>query len=369
MKQNMKYVHIAGTNAKGSVSEYLYRMLLAGGVSCGVFTSPHLFSPAERIRMDGDAIGAEDYGKYVQAAMGEDGEHMFRVWTRAALAWFADKGADVAVIEAGIGGKKDCTNVVDAKIAVITPISLDHTRILGDTVEKIARDKCGIIKQGATVITYGQEKSVMKIIESVCRRKSARLIVADGCEVKNTGLDGQVFDYGGMKNLYIRAISPHQVENACAAAEAALALGADEKAVRQGLEEAVLPARVQVAGPGLVVDGGHNPAAIRELKLALDRFYPSREAVVLTAVMRDKEVGKIAGEIGKFAGRVVCTCVDRERGLPAFDYAKHFNGAEYCSDPRSALAYAKSFAPGVLVVCGSFYLAGFVLQQHGAAGN
>ncbi|MPN42881.1 hypothetical protein SDC9_190439 [bioreactor metagenome] len=114
--------------------------------------------------------------------------------------------------------------------------------------------------------------------------------------------------------------------------------------------------------PGLVVDGGHNPAAIRELKETIQRLFPEKEITVLTAVMADKDVKKIADGIKEFASRVVCTCVDRERGLPAFDYSKYFCGAEYCSDPGSALKYAESGRPGVLVVCGSFYLAGFVLK-------
>jgi dihydrofolate synthase/folylpolyglutamate synthase len=273
MGRKMKYIHIAGTNAKGSVSEYLYQILLAGGISCGVFTSPHLFSPCERMRMNGKEISGGDYEKYMRAAKGGDGEHLFRVWTRAALRWFADNNAEAAVIEAGIGGKKDSTNAVDSEVAVITPISLDHTRILGDTVEKIARDKCGIIKQGAVVITYGQEKSVMKIIQAVCRRKGAKLVTVGEYGIKDAGLNGQVFDYKGMKGLFISAVSPHQAENACAAIEAALALGIGEKAVRQGLQTAVLPARVQIAGPGLVVDGGHNPAAIEELKLEIGRAH------------------------------------------------------------------------------------------------
>lgn len=358
----MEYIHIAGTNAKGSVAEYLCHIFMAEGISCGVFTSPHLFSPTERMRMDGREISAEEYERYMKAAKRRKGEHLFKVWMRAALSWFEDNGARIAVMEAGIGGKKDCTNQVDAKIAVITPVSLDHTRILGDTVEKIARDKCGIIKQGATVITYGQEKKVMRIIESACSRKDARLIVVGAYEVREAGLGGQVFDYKGMEGLSILAVSPRQVENACAAVETALVAGVSEEAIRQGLLSAVLPARVQIAGPGLVVDAGHNPAAIRELKDTLEKYFPSAAPVVLTAVMDDKDAGRIADEIKEFAGSVICTCADRQRGLPAFDYAKYFEGAEYCSDPRSALAYAKILEPELLVVCGSFYLAGFILQ-------
>ncbi|MEI6100924.1 MAG: Mur ligase family protein, partial [Eubacteriales bacterium] len=183
----MNYIHIAGTNAKGSVSEYIYQILMAEGYSCGIFTSPHLFSPAERFRMNGQIISCDEYHKYMQEAGGEQGEHMFRKWTRAALAWFEDNGLEYAVIEAGIGGSKDSTNVVDAKIAVLTPISLDHTKILGDTIEKIARDKSGIIKPGATVITFGQKNSVMRIIEAVCKKQGARLVVAQEPAVLHTG--------------------------------------------------------------------------------------------------------------------------------------------------------------------------------------
>lgn len=364
MEDNIKYIHIAGTNAKGSVAEYLYQILLAEEISCGVFTSPHLFSPTERIRANGREISEEEYERYIEAAKRRKGEHLFRVWTRAALLWFLDNHVKAAVIEAGIGGKKDCTNTVDAKIAILTPVSLDHTRILGDTTEKIASDKCGIIKPGAVVITYGQEEKVMKIISSACKRKDARLICIAGCETKEAAAKGQTFHYGDMKNLFINAVSPGQAENACAAIEAARVLGVGEKAIREGLRNTVLPARVQIAGPGLVVDGGHNPAAIEELGRTVKELFPFKEVTVLTAVMRDKDAKKIAEGIKKFAGRVVCTCVDRERGLPAFDYAKYFCEAEYCSDARSAYAYAKSYESDVLVVCGSFYLAGMVLDMY-----
>ena len=360
----MKYIHIAGTNAKGSVSEYIYHILMAEGISCGVFTSPHLFSPAERMRMNGRNIGEAEYRKYLEAAGGEDGEHLFRKWTRAALAWYEDMGAEAAVIETGIGGSKDSTNVIDAGIAVLTPISLDHTKILGDTVEKIARDKCGIIKEGAAVITYGQKESVMRIIRAACEKKHAKLVTIGSYTVLEAGRGGQRFDYGDLKDLRISAISPHQVENACAAAEAALAAGVHPEAVRAGLANTSLQARVQVVEPGLIVDGSHNPAAIGELALALEKHYGGSDILVLTAVMRDKDAKKISEGIKKFAGRVVCTCVDRKRGLPAFDYSKYYDKADYFSDARSAYQYAKILKPELIVVCGSFYLAGRILEIY-----
>lgn len=360
----MKYIHIAGTNAKGSVSEYIYHILMAEGISCGVFTSPHLFSPAERMRLNGKSITDAEYQKYMDWVGGEDGEHLFRKWTRAALAWFADGGAEAAVIETGIGGSKDSTNVVDAGIAVLTPVSLDHTKILGDTVEKIARDKCGIIKKGATVITYGQKASVMRIVRAACEKKSANLVTIGSYYVRESSLDGQRFDYGDLKDLRIGAISPHQVENACAAVEAALAADVHSDAIRAGLANAALQARVQVLDPGLIVDGSHNPAAIEELGLALDKYFDSKDIVVLTAVMRDKDAKKISEGIKKFASRVVCTCVDKERGLPALDYSKYYDNTDYFSDARSAYRYAKMLKPELLVVCGSFYLAGLILQVY-----
>ncbi len=358
----MDYIHIAGTNAKGSVSEYIYQILMAEGYACGLFTSPHLFSPAERFRMNGRTITGQEYAKYMEAAGGVEGEHMFRKWTRAAIAWFEDNHLDYAVIEAGIGGSKDSTNVVDAKIAVLTPISLDHTKILGDTVEKIARDKCGIIKPGAKVITFGQKRSVMRIIEAVCKKQGARLIVADEPRILHAGLNGQDFTYKELKGLLIGAVSPHQADDACGAIEAALAAGAGAGAIKEGLLNTRLEARAQIISPGLVIDGAHNPAAIGELKLTLDRLFAGKRVTVLTAVMRDKDAKAIASGIKKFADKVICTCVDRERGLPAYDWAKHFNDADYFSNARSAFAYAKAMSPELLVVCGSFYLAGVVLK-------
>lgn len=360
----MKYIHIAGTNAKGSVSEYIYHILMAEGISCGVFTSPHLFTPAERMRMNGKSISDAEYQKYMESAGGEEEEHLFRKWTRASLAWFEDGGADVAVIETGIGGSKDSTNAIDAGIAVLTPISLDHTKILGDSIEKIARDKCGIIKKDATVITYGQKESVMRVIRAACDKKNAKLVTIGSYTLREAGRSGQRFDYGDLKDLYISAISPHQVENACGAVEAALAAGAHAGAIREGLANASLQARVQVLDSGMIVDGAHNPAAIEELRLTLEKYFDCKDILVLTAVMRDKDAKKISAGIKKFAHRVVCTCVDRERGLPAFDYSKYYSNADYFSDARSAYRYAKMLKPELLVICGSFYLAGRVLQIY-----
>lgn len=382
----MEYIHVAGTNAKGSVAQYIYQILLAEGYSCGLFTSPHLFFATERFRMNGKDITQEEYEHYMQIAGEKAGEHLFKRWTRAALAWFADHNPHWAVVEVGIGGARDSTNVINAKIVVITPIGLDHTQLLGNTPEKIARDKCGVIKPGATVITFGQIKSVLRVIASSCQKQGAKLIVADTPALLHSGLDGQRFDYKELRDLCISAISPHQADNACGAAEAAMAAGASASAVRAGLAAARLKARVQIIAPiepvnclgytkGLpkpetqcwvVVDGSHNPAAVAELQQALDKHFKGKKITVLTAVMRDKDANGIAAGIRKFADFVVCTCADKERGLPAKEYARMFaGGAVYQGDPGEAFAMAKAQKPDVLVVCGSFYLAGIVLQLLG----
>jgi len=366
----MEYIHIAGTNAKGSTAQYLFE-ILSQKYRCGLFTSPHLVSVLERFRVTGRTITQKEYDEYMERVGKREGEYPFCHWLRAALAWFDDQQLDYAVIETGIGGGNDCTNIVDAHMQMITPIGFDHMDVLGDTLTKIAQEKSGIIKYASTVICHPQQTEAMRVIRRTCDRMDARLIVLDEKEIKRKGrgLDGQTFDfiYEGRRysNMHIKAISPMQVENACAAAIAAQELGLDGDSIRAGVESAEIPARVQAHGD-IVVDGAHNIAALQELEDTLKLYYPGRKVTALVAVMGDKDVLHITEKIGEFASFAVTTCADKKRGLSAEQLAGYFTNAKAIENPGHAFEYARDYAAqkkSVLVVCGSFYLASYALDK------
>lgn len=365
----MQYVHLAGTNAKGSTAQYIAD-IISQEYSCGLFTSPHIISPRERMKIGKEQISQSEYDTYMERVRGDKNMHLFCVWTQAALQWFKDKNVDYAVIETGLGGRLDPTNIVPSRMQILTPISYDHMAVLGNTLTEIAREKCGIIKQDSVVISHPQEEEAMRVIRQTCKGKNARLIVLDErkINVKESSTQGQRFDfnYGGhqYKGLTIHAASPMQIDNACVALIAAVELGMGENAIRKGLAETEICARAQVSGK-IVIDGAHNPAAMKELANTIKKYYAHEDITVLTAVMRDKDVACIAEEIKSFANRVVCTCAEKKRGIGAKELAQYFDRAVAIEDPDYALEEAQRLSEqkkGILVVCGSFYLAAHALN-------
>ncbi len=368
----MRLIHLAGTNGKGSTAQYIAEILWQSK-SCGLFTSPHIMSPCERMVINGEQISQGAYDSYMKTAL--DGREpggvwtMFGVWFEAAMAWFKDRGVEYAVIETGLGGKKDQTNVIDSEMQIITPISFDHTQYLGNTITKIAREKCGIIKWGSTVITHPQLSEAMEVIKRTVDRMDCRLLVLDesAIKVRNADTEGQLFSFRHgeifLDGVHINAVSPVQVQNAAVAAMAAHELGVAAEDIKAGLEQARLTARVQYNG-SVLIDSSHNPSAIAELSNTVKKYFGKKHIVALTAIMEDKDVRAVADGIAGFADTVICTCADKKRGVPAKEYAKYFDSAFAMENPAYAFEYARELAEqkrGMTVVCGSFYLAPYAL--------
>ena len=366
--KHMQCIHLAGTNGKGSTALYLAN-ILGESHKCGLFTSPHIFTPRERFAIDGEMISQADYDSYMSAAGRQPGEHWFSVWVRVAQKWFADNAVDYAVIETGLGGSRDQTNFFDSAMQIITPVSLDHTAELGNDVRKIALEKAGIIKWGATVVSHPQQADAAEVIRRTCDHLDNLLIVLDDKKIrlKQAAPEGQVFDFSyrdlDLRRAEISAISPAQLSNACVAAVAARELGIDPDDIAMGLKKTVIAARAQYID-GMLIDAAHNEAAILELKRTVKKYFAKKNITVLTAVMEDKDISAIAGGIDSFADNVICTCADKKRGLAASEYAKYFDDAFAMEDPAYAFDYAKETAErkkGMLVVCGSFYLLPYVM--------
>lgn len=360
----METLHIAGTNGKGSVAAYAAN-IFGQNHKTGMFTSPHLLDPTERFRMNGQPIGKLALSRYVAKSQQQREGVPFVHWTYAAKQWLEDEKAEYAVIETGIGGRLDMTNIFDSKVQVITSIGFDHTDLLGGTLREIASEKAGIIKPGSAVVTGMQRAEVMQPIVDAVNRTGSRLIMYNPLEVRDSvsGLDGQTFSYAqdglDLKNVHLRSMAPGQIENACLAALAAHQMGMSPGEIRDGLESAYLPGRVELVTPDVLMDGGHNPAAMLELRRAVTRNFRGRGVIALFAAMKDKDIEGMAKNVDAFANEIYCTEVDSPRALRLPQYRRYFSSGVFIDNPVEAAeaAWDRARRNGdLLVVCGSFYL-------------
>ncbi len=364
----MKYIHIAGTNGKGSAAEYIYQIIMAAGENAGCFTSPHLVSPTERMRANGQEISVAELDallKEVELKKLAVNGSLFAAYTAAALLWFERMGLEYAVLETGLGGRLDPTNVVTPEVSVITSIGYDHMDVLGGTLEKIASEKAGIIKEGVPVVSARQLPEAELLIRKTCAKKGCALDYVDNVKVLDSSLMGQTFESGG-RQYHIRGIGEMQPEAAALAALAAREMGFGEYAIQKGLARTVIPCRTQyIPGtPDMLLDGAHNGPAVASLCRTLDRLFADRKKVLLFACMKDKDYAGMVEQLAARFERVLVTSVDTARGADINileDMFCRHSISEAISEPLLAYEKAKEDArtkDNLLVVCGSFYLAG-----------
>ncbi len=368
----MKYVHIAGTNGKGSVAEYISSIFTAAGVRCGCYTSPHLVSHTERMRIGSEHIGDEELCSLLDEVKEKRlavNETLFAAYTAAALLWFERRDADIAVIETGLGGRLDPTNIIQPSVVVLTSIDYDHMELLGDTIEKIAEEKCGIIKPGVPVVSAAQCEDAVNVISSHCKRKNAPLRFARPAEILSSGHVGQTFSFEG-DEYFISAIGSGQPDNAALATLAAKQMGIGSESIKSGLAAAKLKCRAQyiTGSPDILLDGAHNEAAITSLLKTLELHFGGRKKVLLFACMKDKDYAAIIKSLKGVFESVVVTLADEARGADPHTLCRVFSDFVMCTaerDIRAAFETARKEAAeqdAMLVVCGSFYLAGKILE-------
>ena len=380
LMQEIPCIHVAGTNGKGSVCAMLESMLRQAGYRTGLFTSPHLYHETERILIDGRPIDPA----YMQEGM----EHIAAILPSAgyfertffcAMEAFAASGCEIAVIEAGIGGAMDVTNLVAPWATVIANVGLDHTAVLGDTLEKIAQQKAGIAKRSVPMVLYSDlPKGVHDAIVSVCRNAGAPIY--EGERIRIIQQDGALHpvltfqtDKGEVGPLTLPLMGAHQVKNAQLALAAMMALEgkikATEEQLAEGLRTTRWPGRMQWmptcgTGPQILVDGAHNPQAALQLKENIQRLFGKSPVVLLCAVMRDKNTKEVVRQLNEIAEVAVCTVPEPQRGTPPQDLAALFScPAE--AEPDAAKAYARACEAArhrgaLLVVAGSLYLPGAI---------
>ncbi len=313
-QNDLKFVHIAGTNGKGSVCSFLQCIFTDAGFKTGKYTSPNLISVCERISIDGiliTDIQLENTLKIVEKAVEDvvcelgDSPTQFEIWTAAAFLFFKEQKCDIVVLETGLGGAQDATNIIPPPLAsVITRIDLDHTEYLGDTIEKIAAEKAGIIKTPSgdkmgLCITTSQTGEVLSVLSSVCKERNNSLVISNAPENCVSNVFSEVFDYTTSdKKVNIKEIKCgisgfYQPENAALATECAYQLGISAEFIRSGIKRAKNPARFEIISqsPLVIYDGAHNKNGMSALVSCLERYFANWQgATFITAFMGDKDI-------------------------------------------------------------------------------
>ncbi len=382
-------VHIAGTNGKGSTSSMIAAVLQAAGYKTGLYTSPHITLFNERIRINGKMISDDEliyYIRKLRPTIDSLKATFFEATTAVAFEYFADEKVDIAVVETGLGGRLDATNVLSPEVSVITSIGRDHTRQLGRTLKAIAYEKGGIIKPQTPCVTSVQKKEVMRELRSIAIRKRSRLIVAPSLKTKtNTAqnLDFQMVTiqtgFGRYENLRIPLLGSHQIKNAALAITALECLQAGgmiipREAFRMGLRGVRrltgLRGRFEILRkePLIILDVGHNPSGISATVETL-RNYRRGKTVIVFGVMGDKEYRPMIRSLALLKPEVFAVRPDMERALPAETISALFRArkckAQSCSSVASAVekALRNQNKNDLLMICGSHYIAGEALES------
>lgn len=367
-QNQLNVIHVAGTNGKGSVCSFLQSILMFSGKKTGKFISPNMLRVNERISIDGEEISdtdlerlllkMESFVPYVKEQTGEI-PSQFEIWTAVAFCYFLEQNCDVVVLETGLGGRFDATNVVTKPLAcVITRIAVDHTAYLGDTLGKIAYEKAGIIKQGVLLVTLAQEEEALSVLMECAKEKSAPVTVTERSTVLEPVGHCEAFSYKHLSHLVSGISGFHQIENACLAVETALLLGVSEEYIREGLQAARHIGRLEMIADGILFDGAHNYNGMCALKKSLDRYYPDVKKVFVAAFMKDKD---IESSLSLFSGEkfYFTTVSGNERAQTSQNLCEigkkaGVNGV-CCSDLEEAITRAKA-ENKLIVVCGSLYL-------------
>lgn len=379
-QKDLKYVHVGGTNGKGSTCAMVSSVLRKAGYKVGLYTSPHIYCFNERIQIDGVYISDEDlaavteYVKPLAQSMGSNIPTEFELVFCIALEYFKRQGCDIVVTEVGMGGEMDATNVIPPpEVAVITNIGLDHTGFLGNTVEEIAQTKAGIFKTGSSAVIYPSCDSVVAVLEGICRERDIPFRTADFDKLVSLthGLEGQTFHCGQRKDLFLPLLGQHQLYNCCMALQVIDTLQEKgwkipEEAVREGLTDTVWPGRFHIMGrdPLFIIDGGHNPQCLEALVKNIEDYLADRTIIGLTGVLADKDYGQMYKPLLPYIEQFVCITPPSNRKLEAADLAKHLTQAGAVATPCDTIVEGVKTArelagrDGVVLCFGSLYSIG-----------
>jgi dihydrofolate synthase/folylpolyglutamate synthase len=378
-QNKLKFIHIAGTNGKGSTAAMTASILRKAGYCTGLYTSPYIYKFHERMQVDGEMIRDEElveiteFVKPLADSMAQSPTE-FELVTCIAFEFFKRRGCDIVVLEVGMGGELDSTNVIPTpEVAVITNIGLDHTDYLGSTVEEIALTKAGIFKAGGDAVVYRSTPGVEAVFESVCAQRNVKLKKADFDSIKpiSHGLDGQIFDCCGYENLQIPLLGQHQMKNAAVVLAVIKTLTQkgwkiDKQDIYDGMRDVTWPGRFDVVGkkPLFIIDGGHNPQCIEALVKNIGDYLAGKRVIALTGVLADKDYGDMYRPVMPLVEQFVCVTPPNPRRLLARELAEHLTKtgakATACEEIADGVKLAVELAgeDGAVLCFGSLYTIG-----------
>lgn len=378
--KKLKFVHVAGTNGKGSTCACIASILRKAGYKTGLYTSPYINVFNERMQVDGEMISDGElcelceYIKPFSDSMTDDPPTEFELITALAMEYFHRNGCDIVVLEVGMGGELDSTNVIDSpEAAVITAIDLDHTSFLGSTVEEVASAKAGIIKKGTSVALYDCQKSVYNVFDSKCKEVGASLVTAGFDKIENvkTSLRFIEFDFGKYKGLKLGLVGSYQPKNASVAITAIELLrqkgyNISDKNIYDGLRNVSWAGRFEILGenPIFVLDGAHNPHGMKATVASLGEHFADRKIVFVVGAMADKDVKGMMSMLLPLADSFIAVKPDNPRAMEAEDLAKLLSELGAKSESRSTVsdgvktALDRAGASGIVACLGSLYFSG-----------
>jgi len=389
MAEPMRFIHIAGTNGKGSTARFIAEILKASGYKVGLYTSPHLERLEERFLVNGNCISQEQLAaltSYYHELIKKQKDFSptyFEVTTAIALKYFLDERADICVMEVGLGGRLDATNIIKPEVCVITSIGQDHMQYLGHRLSDIAGEKFSIIKSGAGVVSSISQRELIKKLKDICQKNgNSLMLVGEDIEynLQHADLQGQIFTLNKTALPFrIRLLGRHQLINASLAFGAVMMLthrgfNITLEHIREGLEGTSWPGRFEVlagrqshpfrGSPCIVLDGAHNLDAIKQLKNTLRDFFPNKRIVLVLGIMVDKDWSHIIRAIVPVAREVITCQIESERACPSRDIAREaesFNSNVIdCGSVKDAVSMARERAGEEDVICitGSLYVVG-----------
>ena len=382
----LRFVHVAGTNGKGSTAAMLDSCLRAAGYRTGLFTSPYINRFNERVQVDGVPIPDGDLVRLVErvqpaAAAMADTPTEFEFITALGMLWFAEQRCDIVVLEVGLGGALDSTNVIDPpECAVITALGLDHIKELGPTLADIAAAKAGIIKPGSPAVSYGGAPEADRVIAAAARACGAPLTVVDftRLRLRGAGLDGQTFDFDGLAGLTLPLLAGYQPRNAAVAVTALRALRArgwdiPDEAIRRGLASVRWPGRFELLrrSPPFLLDGSHNAHGMRATADSLRSLFPGQKFVFLVSIMADKDADEMLRLLLPLAKAFVTVTAPSPRAIPAADLAARIEALGGSAEPAASIPAAVERAAalaagGPAAALGTLYFSGEVRQAVAA---
>lgn len=375
-QDSLRFIHIAGTNGKGSVCSFLQNILTDAGYVTGKYTSPNMIKVNERITVDGVEISDADLERILEKVQKkaeevkkETGElpTQFEIWTAAAFCYFREKNCDYVVLETGLGGTRDATNIIkNPVITVITQIAKDHTEYLGDTLTEIAGEKAGIIKNNGVTITIPQNEKIIDVLKITAQEKNNKFVITKNVVLHEFKDFYEEFDYKNLKDLKISLLGAHQTQNASLAIECCEILGIKEEYIRSGLLKAKNVGRLYIINtkPLTLFDGAHNKNGMSALSNSLRRCFSDKKICFIMGFMRDKDIDGALEELtkngfGKENEVFTVSVKDNPRSATSEELSeiisKHGFLTTPCQDIQTAYKRAKELNK-MIVICGSLYL-------------